>query len=158
MGALHLTRETSAPPGPVWDVLTDFAAYGRWMPLTHMRVDAGAPRVGWGFAGFSGVGRVGFWDPMLVTAWAPPVDGRGRFRVVKTGWVLGGWVEVSVAPRDGGGTRLDWAEDAVVRPVPFRRRLARLLDPALDKASRWLYGRAIDAMLAEALRRAGSAS
>jgi carbon monoxide dehydrogenase subunit G len=146
MGTLHLTRETSAPPEAVWEVLTDFAAYGRWMPLTRMRVDPGAPRLGWGFAGFSGLGRLGFTDSMLVTGWAPPVEGNGRFRVVKTGRVLSGWADISVTALDGGGTRLDWTEDVLIKPLPFRRSF----DPLLDRASRWLYARAIDAMLAEA--------
>ena len=48
MAHLHLTRETLAPPGVLWDVLTDFAAYARWMPLTTMRLDRGEPRPGWG--------------------------------------------------------------------------------------------------------------
>ena len=150
MADFHLTRLCAAPPATVWDVVTDFAAYGDWMPLTRMRVDAGAPRLGWGFAGVSGLGRVGFSDSMLVSAWAPPgEDGRGSFRVVKTGRLLGGWAEVRVEPEDSG-TRLDWHEDVVVRPLPFKRLFA----PLLTRASAWLYGRAVDAMLARAAERA----
>jgi uncharacterized protein YndB with AHSA1/START domain len=146
MADFHLTRFSAAPPTAVWDVVTDFAAYGDWMPLTRMRVDAGAPRPGWGFAGFSGVGRFGFSDSMLVTAWEPPgAEGVGRFRVVKTGRLLGGWAEVRVEPA-GDGTRLDWREDVVVRPLPFKRALA----PLLRRASDLLYGRALDAMVARA--------
>ena len=153
MGTLHLTRETSASALAVWDVLTDFAAYGRWMPLTTMRVDRGAPRVGWGFAGFSGLGRLGFSDSMLVTAWAPPDDGPGRLMVVKTGRVLGGWAEITVAGLDSGGVRVDWTVDVVVKPLPLRR----VVSPLADRAGLWLYGRAVDAMLAEALKRRVSA-
>jgi carbon monoxide dehydrogenase subunit G len=79
---------------------------------------------------------------MLVTVWEPPTGGAGRFRVVKTGRVLGGWADVTVAP-DGDGTRLDWREDAVVRPLPAKR----LFDPLVARGSEWLYGRAIAAML-----------
>ena len=146
MADFHLTRRCAAPPTMVWDVVTDFAAYGDWMPLTRMRVDAGVPRPGWGFAGVSGLGRVGFSDSMLVTAWEPPdAEGRGRFRIVKTGRLLGGWAEIRVEP-DGAGTRLDWHEDVVVRPLPFKRVFA----PVLGRASVWLYGRALDAMIARA--------
>jgi carbon monoxide dehydrogenase subunit G len=152
MADFHLTRLCAAPPATVWDVVTDFAAYGDWMPLTRMVVDRGSPRLGWGFAGVSGLGRVGFSDSMLVTAWTPPGDdGRGSFRVVKTGRLLGGWAEVRVAP-EGAGTRLDWLEDVVVRPLPFKRLFA----PLLSRASNWLYGRAVDAMLARAEQRARS--
>jgi uncharacterized protein YndB with AHSA1/START domain len=147
MGLLHLTRETSAAPEVAWAVLTDFAGYGRWMPMTTMRVDPGPVRLGWGFAGLSGWGPLTFSDSMLVSAWEPPVDGGpARFRVVKTGRLLGGWAEVTVTPREAGGTRVDWVEEVVVRPLPF----PDLIAPALDRVSRWLYGRAVDAMLARA--------
>jgi uncharacterized protein YndB with AHSA1/START domain len=153
MADFHLTRLSAAPPATVWDVVTDFAAYGDWMPLTRMRLDTGEPRLGWGFAGFSGLGPVGFSDSMLVSAWAPPGDdGRGTFRIVKTGRLLGGWAEVRVEPQ-GTGTRLDWQEGVVVRPLPFKR----LFGPLLTRASEWLYGRAVDAMIARAEQRARSA-
>ena len=106
MADFHLTRHCAAPPAAVWDVVTDFAAYGDWMPLTRMRVDAGGPRPGWGFAGVSGLGPFGFSDSMLVTAWEPPdAEGAGRFRIVKTGRLLGGWAEISVEP-DGRRARV----------------------------------------------------
>jgi uncharacterized protein YndB with AHSA1/START domain len=157
MTVLHLTRHTSANPAAVWDVVADFAGYGDWMPLTRMRTDDGPPRVGWGFAGLSGPGPLAFSDSMLVTRWDPPTpDGPGApavFRIVKTGRLLGGWAEVTITPEPRGGTaaagvgsRLDWVEDVVVRPLPFKRLFA----PLLDRVSAWLYGRAVDAMLARA--------
>jgi uncharacterized protein YndB with AHSA1/START domain len=150
VAVVDLERHSPAPPSAVWGVVTDFAAYGQWMPLTRMRTDDGAPRPGWGFVGRSGVGPLSFADSMLVTEWVPPTadSGHGRFRVVKTGWLLGGWAQVDVEP-DGSGTRLVWREDVVVRPLPF----PRLLAPLLDRASAWLYGRAVDAMLARAAGR-----
>jgi uncharacterized protein YndB with AHSA1/START domain len=152
MADFHLTRLSAAPPVTVWDVVTDFAAYGDWMPATRMRVDEGAPRPGWGFAGVSGLGRVGFSDSMLVSTWAPPgADGRGSFRIVKTGRLLGRCAEIRVEP-EGAGTRLDWHEDVVLRPLPFERLFA----PVLTRASEWRYGRAVDAMLARAADRAAS--
>jgi carbon monoxide dehydrogenase subunit G len=148
MAHLHLTRDTSAPPTVVWDVVTDFAAYAEWMPLTRMRLGEGAPRLGWAFAGRSGVGPVGFTDSMVVSLWEPPgsrTDGGARFRVVKTGRVLGGWVDVTVEPR-GAGSRLDWREDVVVRPLPLKRAFA----PAVSQVAAVLYGRALDAMVSRA--------
>ena len=67
----------------------------------------------------------------------------------RPGRLLGGWAEIRVEP-EGAGTRLDWHEDVVVRPLPFKRVFA----PVLDRASVWLYGRAVDAMLARAEERA----
>jgi uncharacterized protein YndB with AHSA1/START domain len=157
MAALHLTRHTSASPAAVWDVVADFAGYGDWMPMTRMTTDEGAPRVGWGFAGLTGIGPLAFSDSMLVTRWDPPAPVTGQatpavFRIVKTGRLLGGWAEITITPEprlsDGGtaGSRLDWVEDVVVRPMPFKRLFA----PLLERAGAWLYGRAVDAMLARA--------
>ncbi len=147
MAVLHLVRETTAPPSAVWSVVTDFAAYGRWMPMTRMRTDDGRPRVGWGFVGVSGLGPLGFADSMLVTLWDPPVDGTsGQFRIVKTGRLLGGWADIRIVPHQDGSL-LEWREDVVVRPLPFKRVFA----PLLDRASAWLYGRAIDGMLTAAV-------
>jgi Polyketide cyclase / dehydrase and lipid transport len=144
MAVVDLVRHSPAPPSAVWDVVSDFAAYGQWMPLTRMRTDGGTPRPGWGFAGTSGLGPLAFRDSMLVTEWAPPSGdhGHGRFRVVKTGRLLGGWAQVDVEP-DGAGSRLVWREDVVVRPLPFKR----FFEPVLDRVSARLYGRAVDAML-----------
>ena len=147
MPALHLVRETNAPPSAVWGVLTDFTAYGRWMPLTRMRVDAGEPRVGWGFAGVSGIGPLGFSDSMVLIRWEPPgddTDDAASFRVVKTGRLLGGWVDVTVTPT-ATGSRVDWREDFSVRPVAFLDGTRPML-----AAGRALYARALDAMLAAA--------
>lgn len=161
MAALHLTRHTSTSPAAVWDVVADFAGYGDWMPMTRMTTDEGAPRLGWGFAGLSGIGPLAFSDSMLVTQWDPPsTDSSGStgpsapavFRIVKTGRLLGGWAQITITPESRVstpgvmGSRLDWVEDVVVRPMPFKRFFA----PALDRASGWLYGRAVDAMLARA--------
>jgi hypothetical protein len=149
MSALHLVRETSAPPTVVWSVLSDFAAYGSWMPLTRMRLDPGEPRPGWGFAGVSGIGPVAFADSMVVTEWVTPQEGTGaRFRVLKTGRVLGGWAQVQVLPR-GAGTRVVWDQDLTLPLLPRWRPV----DAALGRAAGWLYARALDAMLADAVRR-----
>lgn len=157
MAPLHLTRHTTAGPVAVWAVVAGFDGYGDWMPMTRMTTDDGAPRVGWGFAGISGIGPISFSDSMLVTRWEPPAAAAPTapavFRIVKTGRLLGGWAEITITPDPHVctpgvlGSRLDWIEEVVVRPLPFKRLFA----PLLDRASAWLYGRAIDAMLARAV-------
>lgn len=183
MSMLHLTRHSSAPPGVVWEVLTDFRGYRAWMPLTTVRVDPGAPRVGWCFVGLTGVGPLRFADPMLVAVWEPPLDdprvaagavhadaadhtgasgrtgaadrtARGRFRVVKIGRLLDGSAEVEVVPSgDGSGG----SEVRWTQDLRIRHLPQWLTGPVMDRAAGLVYARALDAMLAEAAQRPGAA-
>jgi uncharacterized protein YndB with AHSA1/START domain len=102
MGVLTLERTTLATPEQLWQVVTDWSGYARWMPLTTMRLDDGPTRVGWSFAGLSGVGPLRFADVMVITSWEPPREGRARFRLRKIGRLLDGWADVSVEPGVGG--------------------------------------------------------
>jgi len=153
MGAFAIERIVAVPPPQVWDVITDWAGYARWIPLTTIRRDPGATGPGWSFAGLTGVGRVRFADVMRITDWSPPSgEGHGMFGLVKVGRLLAGWAEVRVLPIAGGQqTRLVWRESIVLRPVILGRLLAPLTDP-LNKA---LFNRVIDAMVAEAVRGPG---
>jgi uncharacterized protein YndB with AHSA1/START domain len=147
MGVLRIERTTSATPDQVWQVVTDWSGYARWMPLTTMRLAPGPTRVGWTFTGLSGLGRLRFADVMVITSWAPPRDGRGRFRLRKIGRLLDGWADVRVEPGPGGaGAMLHWTEELLVRPPALGRRLDHLADPV----NRWMFGHAVDAMVAEA--------
>ena len=132
----------------MWEVVTDWAGYARWMPLTTMRLDQGPTRVGWTFAGLTGVGRLRFSDVMRVTRWVPPTQtGAAVFRLVKVGRLLAGWAEVRVLPIAGGEqTRLLWRENIVIRPVA----LGRLLAPVTDRFNKALFTRVVEAMVAEA--------
>ena len=94
MAPVEVRRTVPTALDAVWDALTDFAAYGRWIPLTSMRTEPGPARLGWAFGGFTGLGPVGFLDSMLVVKWEPPLDGEARFAVRKTGRVLRGWADV----------------------------------------------------------------
>lgn len=153
MAMFTIERAVAAPPGRVWAVVTDWAGYARWMPLTTMRLDPGATGVGWSFAGLTGVGRLRLRDEMVITDWAPPTgEGAGTFRLVKTGRLLAGWAEVSVLPVAGGRqSQLVWREDIVIRPSV----LGRLLAPLADRFNRALFARVVDAMAAEAVVASG---
>jgi len=153
MGTFVIERVVAVPTRQLWDIVTDYAGYERWIPLTVMRLDPGPIRVGWSFAGLTGVGRLRFSDLMRVTEWAPPSGaGPGSFRLVKVGRLLAGWAEVSVLPIAGGEqTRLLWRESIVIRPI----LLGRFLAPLADRFNRALFGTVIDAMAAEALRASG---
>ena len=152
MGVVEVRRTVSSPLGAVWDTVTDFGAYGRWIPLTSMRTDPPPVRLGWGFAGFTGVGPVGFLDTMLIVRWEPPADGAARFAVRKTGRVLRGFADVALAAADAGGTDVVWREGIVPRP----ETLGRLAAPISDRATARLFGDALDRMLESAPSRTTS--
>lgn len=154
MAPFHLARTCPASPAAVWSVLTDFGGYGAWIPFTTVRADAGDPRPGWGFAGLSGLGPLRLRDTMLITSWQPPAGtaAEGRFRVLKTGRVLGGWAQVRVRPVAGGGTAVAWSEEITLRAGP----LGGALRPVVDRLGARVFSRALDAMLAEAARRPGA--
>jgi uncharacterized protein YndB with AHSA1/START domain len=153
MGTFAIERIVPAPALQVWDVVTDWAAYARWMPMTTMRLEQGPAGVGWSFAGLTGLGRVRFADVMRITDWAPPsAAGTASFRLVKVGHLLAGWAEVRVLPIAGGEqTRLLWRESIVIRPTV----LGRMLAPLTDRLNAALFGRVIDRMAAEAVRASG---
>lgn len=150
MPAIEVRRTVATPLPAVWATLTDYGAYGRWIPLTRMRVDPGPVRLGWGFGGFTGLGPVGFLDSMLVVRWEPPSDDGARFAVRKTGRVLAGWADVRLAGTGAGGTDVVWREEIVPRPEP----LGRLLAPVTDGLTARLFARTLDAMLDAAAERA----
>ena len=149
MPAVVVHRVVPTPVDRVWATLTDFADYGRWVPMTRMTVDAPPTRVGWGFAARTAVGPVGFVDSMLVTWWQPPrPGGTARFAVRKTGRLLAGWADVVLTPRSDGGTNVVWREEIVLRPGP----LGRLAAPLVDRVVARLFGAALGRMLAAAAR------
>jgi uncharacterized protein YndB with AHSA1/START domain len=153
MGTFVIERIVAVPPGKMWGIVTDWAGYSRWMPMTTMRLDPGPTGVGWSFAGLTGLGRLRFSDLMRVTEWAPPSEtGSAAFRLVKVGRLLAGWAEVSVQPFGGGElTQLVWREDIVIRPI----FLGRWLAPLTDRFNEALFARVVDAMVAEAVRASG---
>ena len=152
MAPVEVRRTVPTRLDAVWDTLTDFAAYGRWIPLTSMRTDPPPVRPGWAFAGFTGLGPLGFLDSMLVVKWEPPADGAARFTVRKTGRVLRGWADVRLAADDAGGTQVVWREEIVPRPEP----LGRLAAPATDRVTARLFAQALDGMLEAAATRTTS--
>ena len=140
------TVDIEAPAGDVWALLTDWPAHGRWVPMTAVRVlPPLAPGVGARFVGRSslaslGLDRVGFDDPMEVTAWRPPTGtSPGRCEVRKLGRVVtgtAGFDVVALPAVDGRpATRVVWDEDIEIVPRP----LFRLLSPLVSLAGRLAF-------------------
>jgi carbon monoxide dehydrogenase subunit G len=126
-----IVREVRLTPAEAWTRLTAWERHGDYVPLTRIT------RTPNGFDAFTGVGRVGFHDPMEIVQWRD-----AEFcRLEKRGRVVTGWAELEVVPL-GGGSRVTWREDIHVRGMP------RVADGLTKASSRALFSRVIDGLLA----------
>ena len=75
MSELQVTVPVAAPAEAVWSALTDWDSQGEWMLGTSVR-SVGPQRQGVGdrLEAFTGVGRIGFLDTMVVTDWVDGVE------------------------------------------------------------------------------------
>ncbi len=102
--------EVAAAAPLVWDYVTDWPRQGEWVPATRVeRVDAAAG-VGGRLRAWTGVGPVGFWDPMTITSWELDPSGGGRCEVLHTGRLVRGEGEFVVLPVGEGRCRFVWSE------------------------------------------------
>ena len=140
MAPFVISRDTPLTPPQAWARVVDWRRHGAYVPLTTVSVGrAGGATV---VIARTGIGALGFDDPMEIVEWAPPVDTEvGRCRLEKRGRVLRGWAEITVAPR-ADGARVTWREEATPAHLPrfaagmasaagglvFGRVLRRLLD------------------------------
>jgi carbon monoxide dehydrogenase subunit G len=144
MAAVHIVRSVPAPSSRVWEALVDFAAHGRVVPLTRIRLGDGPIGPGWRFVAETGIGPVRFADVMEVQTWEPPThpeDG-GRFVIGKVGRLLGGYADVRVDPTGAATSLVTWTEEILLRPQALGRRLSPIVDPA----TQLLFGRTVDAL------------
>jgi hypothetical protein len=128
---IEIVREVGLPPAQAWARLTAWERHGDVVPLTRIT------RTPDGFDAFTGIGRLGFHDPMAVVEWHEP----HRCRLEKRGRVMTGWAELTVEPH-GRGSRVTWREDIHATGVP------RVLDGVTRAASTWLFSRVVDGLLA----------
>ena len=131
MAEIEIVREVPLTPAEAWSRLTDWRRHGDFVPLTTIAV---TPT---GFDAFTGLGRVGFHDPMDVVEWREP----SFCRLEKRGRVVTGWAELGVEPV-ATGSRVTWREDIHVTGTP------RFADPMTRASSRALFSRVIDGLLA----------
>jgi carbon monoxide dehydrogenase subunit G len=129
-------REVAAPAAAVWALVTDWPSHGRWVAGTSVRTTSERPDgVGASFVARTGLGPVGFDDPMTVTRWEPPTADRpGRCDVRKTGRVVLGAASFVVTPLGERRCRLDWSEEAEVagiRRLPLSAWASRLVGSAI---------------------------
>lgn len=132
MALIEIVREVRLTPADAWARLTAWKRHGEFVPLTRIELTPN------GFDAFTGIGRVGFHDPMEIVQWRD-----GEFcRLEKRGRLVTGWAELSVAPTAAGGSRVTWREDIHVKGMP------RFMDGITRASSDKLFSRVIDGLLA----------
>ena len=131
MAQIQIVREVALEPEEAWRRLTDWQRHGTYVPLTTITLSPS------GFDAFTGIGRVGFHDPMDVVESRAP----SYCRLEKRGRVVKGWAELSVEPLRTG-SRVTWREEIRVRGVP------RVFDRLTQASSTRLFSRVVDGLLA----------
>jgi hypothetical protein len=128
---IEIVREVPWTPQEAWERVTDWPRHAAAVPLTRIR------RTDDGFVARTGLGPLGFDDPMRVVESDPP-----RYcRLVKQGRVVTGHAEILVEPMPVG-SRVTWRETLHVRGVP------RFLGGLERASSQWLFSRVLDDVLA----------
>ncbi|MEV6327645.1 SRPBCC family protein [Streptomyces sp. NPDC051909] len=142
MSRFLIERTVALPPEEVWRRLTDWPAHGARVPLTRTIVlTPGPDGLGTRFTARTGIGRLGFDDPMEVVVFTPPAPGRtGVCRLEKRGRVVLGRAAFEVTGA-AVGSRVVWIEELRLRGVPS------VFDPLLAAAGRWVFARALDGLL-----------
>lgn len=129
-GRVELAVRVRAPARAVWDALTDWDAQGEWMTATQVRaVDGDGRGVGGRIEAFTGLGRLGFLDTMVVTEWRPPT----WCAVRHTGAVVRGTGGFGIEELEDepGVCRLVWNEDLELPAGVLGAFAWRLLRPAV---------------------------
>lgn len=148
MSTFSLAVATTLPTPRAFEVATDWSGHSR-VPFTTVVVTRPTEGVGTRFVGRTGLGPLGFDDPMEVVEWEAPAPGRdGHCRVVKLGTVVRGEATIDVTPGPDGGSVVHWQETALVGP-PW---LSRLAGPGVRLAGPWVFGAVLRSQLREAER------
>lgn len=145
MSLFTIRIETPLSAPIAWERILDIHAHGEVVPFTRMRGDAmyAAELVpGSRFVARTGVGPLAFDDPMVVDELSPPtVDEPGLVRIRKEGNVVRGWIELTVTPRDHGGSIVEWVQQISVWGVPG------VAGPVTAAVARAAYGQALQRLL-----------
>lgn len=107
MAELVLTVDVAAPAEATWAAAVDWEAQGEWMLGTKVWGTAqDGVGVGGGISGFTGIGKIGFLDTMVITAWEPP----RRCLVRHTGRIVRGTGSFEVVALSPTTSRFVWSE------------------------------------------------
>ena len=105
-----------APIEKVWAALADWESQGDWMLQTTVEVTSQIREgVGTTIAAFTGMGKFGVMDHMVVTSWQPP----HICDVTHTGKIIKGTGRFKLSAIDAETTRFDWSEEILTPRVIF---------------------------------------
>jgi len=113
----------NAPIERVWAALADWESQGDWMLQTRVEVTSQIREgVGTSISAFTGIGKLGVMDHMVVTSWQPP----HICDVLHTGKIIKGTGRFELVAINADTTRFDWSEEILAPRVTFL-----LIAPAL---------------------------
>jgi len=105
-----------APIEKVWAALADWESQGDWMLQTRVDVTSEIREgVGTTIAAFTGVGKLGVMDQMVVTSWQPP----HICDVLHTGKIIKGTGRFELVVIDAETTRFNWSEEILAPRAIF---------------------------------------
>ena len=105
-----------APIEKVWAALADWDSHGDWMLQTKVEVTSQIREgVGTTIAAFTGIGKLGVMDHMVVTSWQPP----HICDVLHTGKIIKGTGRFELVAIDADTTRFNWSEEILALRVVF---------------------------------------
>jgi carbon monoxide dehydrogenase subunit G len=107
MTSVTAALDVDAPADRVWAALTDWVGQSAWMPLTAVEVVAGDGGLGTRLSARTGLGPLGFVDPMTIDVWDPP----HRCEVQHHGRVVRGRGIFIVEPLGATRSRVIWTEE-----------------------------------------------
>jgi Polyketide cyclase / dehydrase and lipid transport len=124
---LQLVAEVpvDAAPEAVWRAAVDWPRQHEWIWGTRVR---GGQGTGAEVTAWTGIGPIGFTDPMVITGWDPP----RRCVLAHTGRAVRGTGIFEVTPR-GPGSEFRWTEQLLLPVPPAIGALAgRLIAPVAE--------------------------
>jgi len=105
-----------APIEKVWAALADWESQGDWMLQTRVDVTSEIREgAGTTIAAFTGIGKLGVMDHMVVTSWQPP----HICDVLHTGKIIKGTGRFELVVIDADTTRFNWSEEILAPRAIF---------------------------------------
>lgn len=113
---IEMSLVIKAPIERVWAAIADWESQGDWMLQTRVEVTSQIREgVGTTIAAFTGIGKLGVMDHMVVTSWQPP----HLCDVLHTGKIIKGTGRFQLVALDADTTRFDWSEEILAPRVLF---------------------------------------